>query len=214
MRIEEVVPARDDPPSGDALERAADVLRMGGFLVHPTSTVYGIGAAPTRELDRAVNRLKGRAPDRPILRLASGVEELRRRRPAVEWTAGAERLARRFWPGGLTMVLADGTRQGLAVRVDGHPFPGAVVRAWGELLSSTSLNRPGETPARDPETAREIVDAWADPATPCILADGGELPPSPSSTLVSLREDPPRLLREGVVSREEIERCLEREIDG
>lgn len=214
MRIEGVVAARGEPTDADALARASEVLRMGGFLVHPTSTVYGIGAAPTAELDRAVNRLKGREPDRPLLRLASGVEELRRGRPELEWSADADRLARRFWPGGLTLVLEDGSPRGLAVRVDAHPFPRAVVRAWGDLLSSTSLNRSGEPAARDPESAREIVASWPDPATPCLLADGGALEPSPPSTLLTLREEPPRVLREGAVAREEIEACLDREIVG
>lgn len=213
MRIETVVSAREEPAKPEAVERAAAILRMGGFLVHPTSTVYGIGAAPTAELDRAVNRLKGRALDEPILRLAAGTEELRRDRSDLAWSADAERLAERFWPGGLTLVLEDGSETGLAVRVDPHPFPRAVVRSWGDLLSSTSLNRTGNPPARDPVAARDIIESWPDPATPCVLADGGELAPSPPSTVLSLRAEPPRLLREGAVDRSEIEKCLEREIE-
>lgn len=212
MRIEAVVPARDEEPDGPSVERSVDVLRVGGFLVHPTSTVYGIGAAPTPELDGAVNRLKGRPLNQPILRLAPDASALRQMRPGVEWSDDAGRLAARFWPGSLTLVLEDGSDLGLGVRVDAHPFPRAVSRRWGELLSSTSLNRTGGEPARDPESAREVVESWPDPATPCVLADGGVLTSSPPSTVLSLREEPPRILREGAVGRDQIEECLGREL--
>lgn len=185
---------------------------MGGFLVHPTATVYGIGAAPTPELDRAVNRLKGRALDQPLLRLAPDVDALREMRPDLEWSPDADQLAREFWPGALTLVLEDGSEPGLAVRVDGHPFPRAVGRRWGDLLSSTSLNTTGAPPARHPDEARAIVESWPDPSTPCVLADGGALAPSRPSTVLNLRQDRPQLLREGAVERRAIEACLGREI--
>lgn len=212
MRIEAVVSAGDEEPDRRSVERSVDILRMGGFLVHPTSTVYGIGAAPTPELDGAVNRLKGRPLNQPILRLAPDARSLREIRPAVEWTEDAERLAARFWPGSLTLVIEDGSDIGLGIRVDAHPFPRAVSRQWGELLSSTSLNRTGGEPARDPDSAREVVESWPDPATPCVLADGGTLEDSPPSTVLSLRDHPPRILRDGAVGRDEIEECLGREL--
>jgi tRNA A37 threonylcarbamoyladenosine synthetase subunit TsaC/SUA5/YrdC len=63
---------------------AVETLAEGGILVHPTSTVYGIGAAATRELNAEINRLKGRPRNRSLIRLAGSVEVLRKdygRRP-------------------------------------------------------------------------------------------------------------------------------------
>lgn len=187
------------------------VLEEAGVLVHPTATVYGLGGG-TRSADAEVARLKDRSLDRPLLRIAHDAETFRRERPELRWTAGAERLARRFWPGALTLVLDDGTAEGLAIRVEAHPITRAVLRAWGRTLSSTSLNRSGEPPAARPSEVRAALAAFPRPRVRVGWLDAGELPGGPPSTLVSLRAKAPRLLRAGAVDAGAIEAVLGREL--
>lgn len=196
-----------------AVAWAVGWLDDGGLLVHPTSTVYGIGGPPEPGADRAINRLKGRPPERPLLRLAASAEQVRSLRPEVVWSERAERLAARFWPGGLTLVLDDGSARGLAVRVDGHPAARRIPGRWGRLMSSTSLNPSGGTPLREPEEARKLARSWSAPEHPVGFLDGGELPASEPSTMVSLRKNPPVLLREGALPREAVEGCLDLRIE-
>lgn len=208
----ERVAAGPDDHRGRAVHRAVEALRDDGVFAHPTSTVYGIGARADAEMDAVVARLKGHEEGRPLIRLAASSTQLRQRRPQVRWPARAERLAARFWPGGLTLVLDDGSDRGVAVRVDGHPVARAVPAALDDLVSSTSLNRAGGDPARDPDAARAALREMALGGRRCVFLDAGPLPASPPSTMVSLREDPPRLLRAGAVETGQIADCLGTEL--
>lgn len=187
---------------------AVQALEQGAILVHPTSTVYGIGAAATEELNAEVNRLKGRSPGRGLIRLAGSVEVLRRELPEAAWDERAERLATEFWPGPLTLVLDDGTDEGLAVRVDGHPVLLVVLGRWRSLMTSTSLNRRGEAPATRNRVVREVLEAMPEPIVPVTFLAAGSLPASDSSTVVSLCGKEPEVIRQGPIDRRRIARCL------
>lgn len=186
---------------------AATVLGRDGILVHPTGTLYGLGAA-TAAGDGEIARLKGREPGRPLLRIAGSVDALREAHPRTAWDDRAARLAACFWPGRVTLVLEDGTAEGLAVRVVSHPVTRAVLERLGSTMSSTSVNRTGEAAARSPDEVREVLGKMADARAPVLFLNAGSSPSGRPSTLVSLREDPPRLVRAGAVARDEIERCL------
>lgn len=195
-----------------ALERVAAALRQGAVLAHPTSTVYGLGALGPGG-DRAIARLKERDPERPLLRLAASVEALRTARPELAWDERAERLARRFWPGGLTLVLEDGSGMGLGVRVEAHPVTRALLERLGAAtLSSTSLNRTGTEPARTSAEVEAFLGSAPDAGRPVLFLDAGDLPASSPSTVVSLVERPARLLRAGAVPPEEVARVLDGEL--
>jgi L-threonylcarbamoyladenylate synthase len=193
-----------------AVRKAVEVLEAGGVLGHPTDTVYGIGGAARNEVDRRVAELKGRSVERsPVLRIALDADVLRAFFPELEWTLPAERLAARFWPGALTMVLADGSGRGVAVRAEGHPVMRAVLKAWNAPIGSTSLNSVGEPPAVTARQAGAVLEMMPDVDVPVLLMDAGHLSGPPPSTLVSFLTATPEFLREGAVSRAAIEACLE-----
>ena len=197
--IYRVIRCDEDAAAGSAVELAAARLLDGELLIHPTSTVYGLGALPTPDLDDEIGRLKGRAPGSPLIRLAASVDSLRRAVPELDWGEAAELLARDFWPGPLTMVLDDGSAHGLAVRVDPHPAVLGLLKRADTLMTSTSVNRSGDPPARSPGDVARVVASLPDATVEVTFLDGGELPASPPSTIISLRGDGPRVLREGAV---------------
>jgi len=189
--------------------RAIEVLRAGGVLAHPTDTVYGIGGAALPEVDLQVATLKGRTLDSaPLIRIARDTETFLEAFPELVWPVEARRLAFRFWPGAVTLVLEDGSGQGTAVRVEGHPVMRAVLSAWAAPIGSTSLNLAGESPAVTPEQARECLDRMPDVGTPMIFLDAGVLPGPPPSTLVSFLGSVPTVLREGAVPTDAIQDAL------
>lgn len=204
--VEELRIEADSPTPGVA-RSGARVLEDGGILVHPTSTVYGLGSG-SEEGEAEVERLKDRPGGRPLLRIAYDLEILRGERPGLVWTPEAGRLAREFWPGPLTLVLEDGSDEGLGVRVEAHPITRAVLRVWGRTLSSTSLNRSGEPPATTPSKVRSALARFREPRVPIRWLDAGDLPGGPPSTVLSLRKGRPRLLRRGAVGRGALERTL------
>ena len=190
-----------------AVGEAARRLDAGELLVHPTSTLYGIGGAPRPAVDREVARVKGRDSGRPLLQLAPGASAVRER-PGVRWDDRADRLAAAFWPGPLTLVLEDGSPTGLAVRVDSHPVVLELLGRAHSWLTSTSLNRTGQPPAVGVSEVRACLARLPTPERRVTWLDAGPLPASDPSTLVSLRERPARVLREGAVCAERIRAAL------
>lgn len=194
----------------EPIAAAVEALRSGHLLVHPTSSVYGIGAV-ARELDAEIARLKGRSPEHPLLRVAGSLEALRRAHRELRWSEEAERLAAALWPGPLTLVLDDGSGDGLGVRVEGHDLTRRVLLALDDTMSSTSLNRTGEPPADSEEAVRRTLSAMPTPRVTVRRLLAGDLPGPPPSTVLSLRGDRPCLLREGAVPLDRIAGVLGRE---
>jgi L-threonylcarbamoyladenylate synthase len=196
----------------DALETALAWLQRGEVIAFPTDTVYGLGAP----MDDAASvarlfSVKGRPLDMGIPLLLAEPSDVARvcpNVPEVTW-----RLAERFWPGGLTLVLPRGHNvpdvvaaggSTIAVRLPAHPLPRDLARRLGVPLAATSANLHGEA---SPVSADDVRGQLGG-RIPLIL-DGGPCPQARSSTIVDLTGRP-RFLREGPISREQIEALLGR----
>ncbi|MDB4948466.1 MAG: hypothetical protein JWM27_1115 [Gemmatimonadetes bacterium] len=196
---------RVDPASPDAavLARAASVLRRGGLVAFPTETVYGLGA---NALDpAAVARIfaaKGRPSYNPlIVHVADGE---RARALASDWPEAAERLAAAFWPGPLTLVVpkhasvpdaATAGRPNVALRVPAHPVAHALLLAADLPIAAPSANRSTEI---SPSTAAHVAKSLGGRVD--LILDGGPTRVGIESTVVSLLESIPMLLRPGTLS--------------
>ena len=126
----------------------------------------------------------------------------------------ARRLVEAFWPGPLTIVaslsdpalVCELARAGLdtvAVRSPAHPLARAVLAAFGRAVVAPSANRSGRP---SPTTFADAVSETG-PAAAAAL-DGGACAVGLESTVVSLLDGPPRLLRPGAVTRAEIEALI------
>lgn len=198
----------EDP---QAVEEAVAILRQGGLIVYPTDTVYGLGARA--EDDEAVRRLfvlKGRLLDKPLPLLigeASDLEAI-----AAQIPPAARALMERFWPGGLTLVFPRSPRlhslalaggDTIALRLPDYPLLREVIRRLGGPITGTSANRAGLPP---PLTCQEALAQLEEEVD--LALDGGPCAGGLESTVVDLTQDPPLLLREGAVSKEEVESVL------
>ena len=189
------------------LERAADILRRGGLVAYPTDTVYGLGADPRN--DEAVRRLfeaKGRPAEQSVPLLIASADDLPRL--AAEIPKAARSMMDAFWPGALTIVLRKAaTFHSMAVgdtvglRVPDHPVPRELSRLLGAPITGTSANRAG---GPEPLTAQDVGSQLGKRVD--LLIDGGRCPGGRPSTVVDCTVDPPRIVREGGISREELVR--------
>jgi L-threonylcarbamoyladenylate synthase len=191
----------------DDLGPAVVALEAGRPVVVPTDTVYGLAAMPgIRGGVRELFRIKGRAGDKPIAVLAGG--------PAGFAGIGvmderARALAERFWPGPLTLVVPRapgcevdlGRGEGVAVRVPNHATMLDLLGLAGPL-AVTSANRSGESPAETVEEARSIFGDEV-----AVYVDGGRCAGEPS-TVVSLLEAQPKVLRRGPIALDGITAAL------
>lgn len=193
-----------------SISEAVRLLREGGLVCFPTDTVYGIGAAAGN--DGAVRRLyaaKGRSPDKPLPLLLADAGEAR---GVAEVTPLGRTLAARFWPGGLTIVmrkslsyrsLALAGADRVALRVPDHDLVRAIVRGLGEPVTGTSANRAG---ARAPVSAAEAAFQLGEVVD--LIVDGGRCQRRVESTVIDITSEVPKVVREGAVSREEVEKAL------
>lgn len=189
---------------------AAERLRLGDVVAFPTETVYGLGAdARNDDAVRKVFALKGRPADHPlIVHVADMVA-------AKDWAAAIPDTARvlmaRFWPGPLTLVLpardevsrvVTGGQDSVALRVPRHPLAKALLAAFGGGLAAPSANPFG----RISPTEASHVRAYFPGLT---LVDGGPCSFGLESTIVSLLDERPRVLRPGALPLATLRQALD-----
>ena len=191
-----------------ALEEAVAALAAGRVVGIPTDTVYGLAVDPTRPAAvDAVFALKGRPGSVEIPVLVADVAQA----DAVALIEGpARRLVDRCWPGALTVVVSrragvdwplggDGTSIG--VRCPALELVRTLCAAAGPL-AVTSANLHGEPPLND---AAAVRAAFGDGLG--AVVDGGTCDGEPS-TVVDLRSEPARCLRQGALAWDEIAAAL------
>jgi L-threonylcarbamoyladenylate synthase len=193
------------------IEKGVAILRRGGVIAFPTDTVYGLGADAfdSRAVER-IYTIKNRPEHRqfPLLiadtdRLAALAEPI----PEI-----ARFLAGRFWPGGLTLVLPkkDSVSRYLAsgptvaARVPNHPVCLGLIRRLGNPVIGTSANISGQPPALTADEVRQQLGGKID-----LIIDGGKCPGGRESTVVDVTQEPPTILREGIIPSHEIDRAYE-----
>ncbi|MDP3880446.1 MAG: L-threonylcarbamoyladenylate synthase [Dehalococcoidales bacterium] len=190
------------------IERGISLLKQGGLVAYPTDTVYGLGAGAN--LPQAVARVY-RVKERPqnmalplLVADISRITELAASVPPLAWL-----LIHRFLPGALTIVLIKSSAvpdtmtagsSTIAIRIPKHPVPIALIRGLGMPIIGTSANISGRP---SPLTADEVSTQLGDRID--LVIDGGRCPGGQESTIIDLTGPTPVLLREGAISREELE---------
>lgn len=201
----------------ESIARAVEVLRSGGVVAFATDTVYGVGAHAF--LPGAVERLyvaKRRPRDKAIPLLLSGIDDLIQ--VAAHIPEEGLALAERFWPGALTLVLGK-TKQvppevtaggaTVAVRVPDHWLPQRLIDALGVPLAATSANLSGQPAPATAEGVLAQLDGRID-----LVLDGGTCPEGVASTVLDLTVSPPRILRQGGISADQIAAVIGRPARG
>jgi len=193
----------------EQIEKGISILKQGGIVAFPTDTVYGLGAGANNQ--QAVERVY-RVKERPqnialplLLANVSQIGEVAEPVPPIAWL-----LAHHFLPGALTIVLHKSnsvpdivTAGGItvAVRVPAHPIPIALAEGLGAPIVGTSANVSGKPSAL---TADEVYSQFGNKID--LVIDGGRCPGGRESTIIDVTGDEPVILREGAISREELEK--------
>ena len=190
---------------------AARVISSGGLLGIPTETVYGLGA---NGLDAAavgaIFAAKGRPQDNPLILHVPDAGWLERYCTDVPPVAYA--LADRFWPGPLTMILRrkplvpDAVTAGLdtvGMRCPDCAVTREIIALAGVPVAAPSGNASGRPSPTTAVAMLEDMDGKID-----AIVDAGPCQVGVESTIVDLTVTPPRLLRPGGVTLEELEDAL------
>ena len=190
-----------------ALEESSKLLKNGEVVGIPTETVYGLAANALDE--NAVKKIfiaKGRPSDNPLIVHIAKFEDLE---PLVaEIPEKVKIMADAFWPAALTMIMkksdkvsdvVSGNLDTVAIRMPKSDYARAIIEACGCPLAAPSANLSGSP---SPTNAKYVFDDM-NGRIPLII-DGGNCEIGVESTVISFAEDPPRLLRPGGVTLEEM----------
>jgi L-threonylcarbamoyladenylate synthase len=194
------------------VQAALEAVRRGDLIVLPTDTVYGIGADAFSP--QAVTQLlaaKGRGRDMPVPVL---IGAWRTARALTDFLSEpAEMLISAFWPGALTVVVKQGSglawdlgdSEGtVALRMPLHDVAIDLLQETGPLAVS-SANRSGNPAPTTVEDARNQLGATVE-----VYLDAGPTSGAIPSTIVDVTGAQPRLLREGVITRAQLEEAVGR----
>jgi L-threonylcarbamoyladenylate synthase len=193
------------------IDRAARLLRAGCLVAFPTETVYGLGAnALDAEAVARIYAVKRRPATSPLIVHVSSIEMAKSL--VTNWPDSATCLARKFWPGPLTLVLpkqpaipaiVTAALPTVGLRVPAHPVALALIRAAGVPLAAPSANHFTELSPTTADHVRRSLSSEVD-----LILDGGPCPVGIESTVLSLADPTPFLLRPGGVSRAELEALI------
>lgn len=184
---------------------AAKILRDGGLVAFPTETVFGIGCRFDNKasFDRLI-KVKRRPATKPFTMMLWSKDEIDKYAYA---TPRQQKIIAAFLPGEITVILKKKdtvpgyvTLNGptLGIRVPAHAKLQALLAKTGIPLLVPSANRSGEKPC---SSAGEIQKVFGDDLDGVIDDKaGGGVP----STVVLLTGDEPKILRQGNVSAEAI----------
>src|SRR5579872_2446441 len=153
--------------NADNIAKAAFRLLAGELVVFPTETVYGLGANALDDAACAnVFAAKGRPRFNPLI---VHVLDWSDAEAVVQPNPAAEALARKFWPGGLTLVLprkidcpvsllASAGLQTVALRSPAHPVARGLIKAAGVPVAAPSANRAGQISPTNAEAVLQELD--------------------------------------------------------
>lgn len=193
------------------LGRLSSALARGELVAVPTETVYGLAAnAMDPEACARIFKAKGRPTADPLI---VHVHDWKQVETLATPNEAARKLAEAFWPGALTLVLPkkpcvhDIVTSGLpsvAIRMPAHRLFRRLLRVSGLPLAAPSANPFGYI---SPTCADHVLASLGKRIG--HILDGGPCRIGVESTIIDLREPAkPRLLRPGLITREQIEAVL------
>lgn len=194
---------------------AAKFIQAGKLVAFPTETVYGLGAKALNPTAVAgIFELKQRPTFDPLIVHIADVADLEHL--VMNLDDRVFRLAERFWPGPLTMILPKGkvvpdiVTSGLptvGVRMPDNEIALQLIREAKCPIAAPSANRFGHI---SPTTAEHVRKQL--PGVDYIL-DGGKATIGIESTIIRLTGKGFQILRNGIITQEEIDGILPHDHD-
>ena len=201
--------------TAEAIRDAALALKDGHLVAFPTETVYGLGAdARNPEAVKRIYEVKGRPSDHPLIVHISSINQLDKW--AVEIPDYAIELARAFWPGPMTLILKrtdiaknfiTGGQDTVGLRVPSDPMALALIGEFEKIsdsaIAAPSANRFGQV---SPTSGSDVFEELGQFLTnEDLILDGGNSTIGIESTIIDCTGHQPTILRNGAVTKADIE---------
>jgi L-threonylcarbamoyladenylate synthase len=144
------MPEMSEHPFREDIEKALATLRVGGVVLYPTDTIWGLGCDPTNaEAVQKIFRIKEREPGKSLLVLVNGEVMLERYvadlpEIALELLGVSEEPLTIVYPSGKNLASGVCSEDGsVGIRICRDEFCSELIGRFRKPLVSTSANLSG-----------------------------------------------------------------------
>ena len=186
-------------PQPRLIHKVVEILKKGGIAVYPTDTFYGIGCdIMNKKAIEKIYQLKQRNKNIPFSFICSGLKNISHYAKVSNY---AYKTMKRLLPGPYTFILEGSKlvpkimltkRKTAGIRVPDNPICLALVNELENPLLTTSATKPDGSIFHDASLIHDYFGKRVD-----AVIDGSILPGQPSS-VISLIDDVPEAIREGL----------------
>ncbi|WP_163833015.1 L-threonylcarbamoyladenylate synthase [Spartinivicinus ruber] len=187
-------------PQQRLINQAADIINQGGVVIFPTDSAYAIGChiGEKKAIDR-IRRIRQIDSRHNFTLMCRDLAEIS---TYAKVDNSAYRLLKAYTPGSYTFIL-EATREvprrflhpkrrTIGLRVPDCQVTQALLESLSSPMMSVTMILPGEKePMIDPYEMRQLLEQQVD-----LIIDGGYCGME-ATTVVSMLDDVPELLREG-----------------
>ncbi len=196
------------------LDFIAKEMAKGRIVIFPTETVYGIGTnALDEQACKRIFQIKGRIQSNPLIVLISNFEMLSNISNKISQVEN--RLMAEFWPGPLTIVLDKKTecripdivtakKDNIGIRMTSGKVAKELIEKAGVPIVAPSANLSGKPTGVKIEEIRKDLGDKVD-----YILDYGDIENREVSTVVRVENEKINILRQGAISREELQKIAE-----
>lgn len=192
----------------DELVDIVNIIKQDGIIVFPTETVYGIGGnALSEDVIKKIYNIKKRPQDKALNILVKNKEEIERY--AYISNIIEKKIIDNFMPGPITIILKKkkseisdlltANNDTIGIRIPNNNIIKRILEECNLPLAAPSANISGKPSSIKLEDIKEDFDNKVE-----AFIDGGVCKQSMSSTIVKVIDGKVKILREGVISIDNI----------
>ena len=196
------------------IELVVNHLKNGGVIGMPTETVYGLaGDAFNPDAIRKIYQLKKRPFTNPLIVHIHSTKQISNlTKNLSDFQKESLKKLENFWPGPLTIILpksdqvpdlTTASKNSVAIRIPQHSLALDLLQRCSFPLAAPSANI---SQAVSPTSAKHVADEFG-PKLEYIL-DGENCQIGLESTVISLINQEPEILRPGAITQEKLEEVL------
>jgi L-threonylcarbamoyladenylate synthase len=196
------------------IQKAKNLLTSGNVVAFPTETVYGIGANVFDvSAIKKVFEVKNRPTENPLIAHIASLDMLTTLVSEVSPTN--QILIDSFWPGPLSIVfpkrpevpsVVTAGLDTIVVRFPSHPIAQRLINDCGFPLAAPSVNPSGKPSSTHQQ---HIIDYFQNKL---FIVEDNHSQIGLESTVITTLGETPTILRQGAITKEEIEHVLGQEV--
>jgi len=182
-----------------SVEQTAEILRKGGICVYPTETCYGLGCdATNKKAIKKIRKIKKIDNNKKISIIVSDIEMMKNYGIIPK---RVRRIIQICMPAPLTIVVNKResipdilNKEEIAFRIPNNIVALKLAKKLGKPITATSANITKNGPIYNIEKVIKIFDKKVD-----VILDAGNLSEVDPSTIIDMKDDKIKLIREGPV---------------